>query len=110
MFLGSVLTRHMPLENLRELISGAYELEEWHVEGAVLRPPQVEGRFLFASLASYHREVIGRARLERFSRAYLGGEHTRSRISLRVPEIRRAFGRRPASPKRNSRLFVRATN
>src|SRR5271156_4647542 len=32
--------------NIHGLIFGVYELEEWHVDGAVLRPPQVQGRFI----------------------------------------------------------------
>jgi len=39
----------MLLDDLHELVSGAYELEEWHVDGAVLRPPQVVGRFVLVS-------------------------------------------------------------
>jgi hypothetical protein len=31
---------------LRAAIDGVYTLEEWHSEGQVLRPPQVDGRFV----------------------------------------------------------------
>jgi hypothetical protein len=31
---------------LRAVIDGVYTLEEWHSEGQVLRPPQVDGRFV----------------------------------------------------------------
>ncbi len=34
----------MALDKLHAIVSGAYELEEWHENGVVLRPPQVEGR------------------------------------------------------------------
>ena len=34
----------MAFDNLKAIISGSYELEEWHEDGAVLRPPQVDGR------------------------------------------------------------------
>ncbi len=34
----------MVLDKLNAIVSGAYELEEWHENGAVLRPPQVDGR------------------------------------------------------------------
>ncbi len=34
----------MRFDNLNAIISGSYELEEWHEDGAVLRPPQVGGR------------------------------------------------------------------
>ena len=31
---------------LRAVIDGVYTLEEWHSDGQVLRPPQVDGRFV----------------------------------------------------------------
>ena len=34
----------MVVDKLHSIVAGAYELEEWHENGAVLRPPQVEGR------------------------------------------------------------------
>src|SRR5271169_2185197 len=43
---SSVLAGQMPADNIHGLISGVYELEEWHVTGAALKPPQVEGRFI----------------------------------------------------------------
>jgi len=34
----------MVVDKLHSIVAGAYELEEWHENGAVLRPPLVEGR------------------------------------------------------------------
>ncbi len=34
------------IPELRNIIEGLYFLEEWHVDKAVLRPPQVDGRFV----------------------------------------------------------------
>jgi hypothetical protein len=33
------------LERTRQRLEGSFELEEWKVDGRLLRPPQVEGRF-----------------------------------------------------------------
>jgi hypothetical protein len=41
-----VVANQIPMDNIRALTSGVYELEEWHIDGAVLRPPQVQGRFI----------------------------------------------------------------
>jgi hypothetical protein len=35
--------------NIIALIAGAYELQEWHAGGSVLRPPHVQGRFILVS-------------------------------------------------------------
>src|SRR5690349_2057930 len=34
------------LDALKARITGLYTLEEWHKDGEVLRPPQVDGRFI----------------------------------------------------------------
>ena len=34
------------IAELRAAIDGVYTLEEWHIDGQVLRPPQVDGRFV----------------------------------------------------------------
>jgi hypothetical protein len=34
------------LAELRAAVEGVYTLQEWHSEGKVLRPPQIEGRFV----------------------------------------------------------------
>jgi hypothetical protein len=34
------------IAELRAAIDGVYALEEWHIDGQVLRPPQVDGRFV----------------------------------------------------------------
>ncbi len=39
----------MAFDKLNAIIAGAYELEEWHEDGAVLRPPQVEGRVVIVN-------------------------------------------------------------
>ena len=35
-----------PPREIRETIEGTWELLEWHVNGEVVRPPQMEGRWM----------------------------------------------------------------
>jgi len=46
MCISPVVAQQMALDNIHVLTSGVYELEEWHIDGAMLKPPQVEGRFI----------------------------------------------------------------
>jgi hypothetical protein len=41
-----VLARPSSVVSLPALVYGVYALEEWHTDGGILKPPQVEGRFL----------------------------------------------------------------
>ena len=48
--------------DLRALLEGTFELEEWHLNGQVLRPPQIGGRWSNHDgvvLAIYHRAGPG---------------------------------------------------
>lgn len=47
---------------VRALLEGTWELEEWHVDGEILRPPQVGGRWLNHDgvvTANFHRQSGG---------------------------------------------------
>lgn len=47
---------------LRALLEGTWELEEWHHDGQILRPPQVGGRWLNHDgvvTANFHRQSGG---------------------------------------------------
>jgi hypothetical protein len=46
LWVSPVIAKPMPLDNIHALTSGVYELAEWHIDGVVLKPPQVEGRFI----------------------------------------------------------------
>jgi hypothetical protein len=34
------------LEDVRRVLEGTWELEEWHAEGQIMRPPQMTGRWM----------------------------------------------------------------
>jgi len=38
--------------DLRAAVEGTWQLEEWHVDGQVLRPPQADGRWSKVAVAS----------------------------------------------------------
>src|SRR5712671_5926081 len=44
--IGSSHAEQISLDALKARITGLYTLEEWHKDGEVLRPPQVDGRFI----------------------------------------------------------------
>src|SRR3954471_4186150 len=44
--IGSSHAEEISLDALKARITGLYTLEEWHKDGEVLRPPQVDGRFI----------------------------------------------------------------
>lgn len=47
MLCASVLhAEELSLDALKARITGLYTLEEWHKDGEIFRPPQVEGRFI----------------------------------------------------------------
>jgi hypothetical protein len=46
LWVSPVIAKPMPVDNIHALTSGVYELAEWHIDGVVLKPPQVEGRFI----------------------------------------------------------------
>src|SRR3954469_11445628 len=45
-YIGSSHAEKISLDALKARITGLYTLEEWHKDGEVLRPPQVDGRFI----------------------------------------------------------------
>lgn len=42
---SSLRAQTVSLRDLRAAVEGTWQLEEWHVDGQVLRPPRVEGRW-----------------------------------------------------------------
>lgn len=60
--IGCITTRTaqngQPLSDVRRVIEGTWELVEWHVAGRVLRPPEMEGRWMVHDgvvMATRHR-------------------------------------------------------
>ncbi|MDP7693470.1 MAG: hypothetical protein QGG89_16655, partial [Vicinamibacterales bacterium] len=48
-----------PPAEVRAVIEGTWELIEWHVDGRVLRPPEMDGRWMVYDglvMATRHRE------------------------------------------------------
>jgi hypothetical protein len=46
MYVSPLLAADTSIETVRTAISGVYMMEEWHKDGDVFRPPQVEGRYV----------------------------------------------------------------
>jgi hypothetical protein len=57
--LGTFCTHAASAASITELkgeVEGVYALDEWHIDGKVFRPPQVDGRFVLnnGAVVSHH--------------------------------------------------------